>query len=441
MKLAVIGTGYVGLVAGTCFAETGNDVICVDVDQAKIDRLKQGVVPIYEPGLEEMLTRNSREGRLLFTTDLADAVRRSLIVFIAVGTPAGEDGSSDLSYVLKAAEQIGRAMDGYRIVVTKSTVPVGTSDKVREVLSRETRFEFNVVSNPEFLKEGAAIDDFMKPDRVIVGHDDVRVAELMKELYGPFTRTGAPILLMDNRSAEMSKYAANCMLAARISFMNEMANLCEVVGADVHAVRQGIGLDRRIGPTFLFPGIGYGGSCFPKDVKALIHTGEEHDYSVDLIKTVEQINERQKGVLVDKILGHFCPGQPIEAGMLEGRTFAVWGLSFKPKTDDMREAPSIVILNRLLELGASIRAYDPVAMEQARKMFGERIHFARTNYEALEEADGLLLLTEWNAFRNPDFPRILRLLKTPVIFDGRNQYSPEELRELGFTYFCIGRPA
>ncbi len=440
MKVAVIGTGYVGVVAGTCFAETGNDVICVDVDQAKIERLQKGEIPIYEPGLEEMVVRNNREGRLVFTTDLADAVRRSLIVFIAVGTPAGEDGSSDLRYVLTAAEEIARAMDGYRIIVNKSTVPVGTADRVREVVARHTRFEFNVVSNPEFLKEGAAIDDFMKPDRVIIGHDDVRVAELMKELYAPFTRTGAPILLMDNRSAEMSKYAANCMLASRISFMNEVANLCETVGADVHAVRQGIGLDRRIGPTFLFPGIGYGGSCFPKDVKALIRTGEEHGYSLDLIKTVEQVNENQKLVLVEKILRHFCPGRSAEPGVLDGRTFAVWGLSFKPRTDDMREAPSVVILERLLQLGAVIQAYDPVAVEAARRIFGDRVRFAKTNYAALDGADALLLLTEWNVFRNPDFPRILRTLKQPVIFDGRNQYNPDELTDLGFMYYCIGRP-
>ncbi|MFZ0430565.1 MAG: UDP-glucose/GDP-mannose dehydrogenase family protein [Acidobacteriota bacterium] len=440
MKVAVIGTGYVGVVAGTCFAETGNDVICVDVDQAKIERLQKGEIPIYEPGLEEMVVRNNREGRLVFTTDLADAVRRSLIVFIAVGTPAGEDGSSDLRYVLTAAEEIARAMDGYRIIVNKSTVPVGTADRVREVVARHTRFEFNVVSNPEFLKEGAAIDDFMKPDRVIIGHDDVRVAELMKELYAPFTRTGAPILLMDNRSAEMSKYAANCMLASRISFMNEVANLCETVGADVHAVRQGIGLDRRIGPTFLFPGIGYGGSCFPKDVKALIRTGEEHGYSLDLIKTVEQVNENQKLVLVEKILRHFCPGRSAEPGVLDDRTFAVWGLSFKPRTDDMREAPSVVILERLLQLGAVIQAYDPVAVEAARRIFGDRVRFAKTNYAALDGADALLLLTEWNVFRNPDFPRILRTLKQPVIFDGRNQYNPDELTDLGFMYYCIGRP-
>jgi UDPglucose 6-dehydrogenase len=440
MKLAMVGTGYVGLVAGTCFAETGNDVVCVDVDAERVARLQEGKVPIYEPGLEEMLTRNSREGRLSFTTDLAEAVRRSLIVFIAVGTPSDEDGSSDLRYVLEAAKGVAEAMDGYRIIVNKSTVPVGTADKVRDVVLRHTRHEFNVVSNPEFLKEGAAIEDFMKPDRVIIGHDDVRVAEIMKELYAPFTRTGAPILVMDNRSAEMTKYAANCMLATRISFMNEIANLCERVGADVHWVRQGIGLDRRIGPTFLFPGVGYGGSCFPKDVRALLQMARESGCELEVVAAVHRVNEKQKTRLIEKIVDHFAPNMEPSPGLLKGKVFAVWGLSFKPRTDDMREAPSVPVIERLLELGGEVQAYDPAAMEQARRIFGERIRYSPNNYAALEGADALVLLTEWNMFRNPDFPRMAKLMRQPVIFDGRNQYNPRELKDLGFTYYCIGRP-
>lgn len=437
MKLAMIGTGYVGLVAGTCFAETGNDVVCVDKDEEKIRGLQAGKIPIYEPGLEEMLSRNSREGRLRFTTDLAEAVQSSLIVFLAVGTPAGEDGSSDLSHVLAAAEAIARAMNGFKIIVNKSTVPVGTADLIRRRMAALTREEFNVVSNPEFLKEGAAVDDFMKPDRVIIGHDDIRVAELIKELYAPFTRTGAPILLMDNRSAEMTKYAANCMLASRISFMNEIANLCEAVGADVHWVRQGVGLDRRIGPTFLFPGIGYGGSCFPKDIKALLRIARDQGVPMDVVEAVERVNERQKLVLVEKILRHYRPaGEP----PLQGRHFAAWGLSFKPRTDDLRESPAVAVIQRVLELGATVCAYDPVAMDAARRVFGDRLKFATNNYEALEGADALLLLTEWNLFRNPDFHRMAGLMKSPVIFDGRNQYNPKEMQAMGFIYYGIGRP-
>ncbi len=437
MKLAIIGTGYVGLVAGTCFAETGNDVICVDSDENKIRSLEAGRIPIYEPGLDEMLTRNAREGRLRFTTDLAEAVRSSLIIFLAVGTPAGEDGSSDLSHVLAAAEATARAMNGFKIIVNKSTVPVGTADLIRRRMAALTQEEFNVVSNPEFLKEGAAVEDFMKPDRVIVGHDDIRVAELIKELYAPFTRTGAPILLMDNRSAEMTKYAANCMLASRISFMNEIANLCEVVGADVHWVRQGVGLDRRIGPTFLFPGIGYGGSCFPKDIKALLRMARDQGIPLDVVEAVERVNERQKTVLVEKILKHYQPeGEP----PLRGRHFAAWGLSFKPRTDDLRESPAIAVIQRVLELGATICAYDPAAMDAARRLLGDRVTMAANNYEALAGADALLLLTEWNVFRNPDFHRMAQLMRSPVIFDGRNQYNPREMRALGFTYYGIGRP-
>lgn len=441
MKVAVIGTGYVGLVAGTCFAETGNDVICVDVDEEKIARLQRGEVPIYEPGLKEFIQRNVEQGRLCFSQDTAEAVKNSLIIFIAVGTPPGEDGSSDLRYVLAAARDVARAMTEYRIIVNKSTVPVGTAEQVAKVIKEETNIEFDVVSNPEFLKEGAAIDDFMKPDRVVIGTSDARVAEIMKELYSPFTRTGAPILVMDNRSAEMTKYAANSMLASRISFMNEIANLCEVVGADIQNVRQGMGFDRRIGPTFLFSGVGYGGSCFPKDIKALIRLAEEVSYPLKLIKAVEEVNESQKQVLVEKVLRFYAPGTPEDTidQVLRGKVLAIWGLSFKPQTDDMREAPSLVIIDRLLKLGAEIQVYDPEATGEVKKIFGDRIRYCRSNYDALEGAEGLLLVTEWNVFRNPDFLRMKKLLKNPVIFDGRNQYNPGELRELGFTYFGIGR--
>lgn len=445
MKVAIIGTGYVGLVAGTCFAETGNDVICVDIDEKKIQALAEGKVPIYEPGLEELIQRNQEEGRLRFTTDLAKAVEESLIIFLAVGTPAGEDGSSDLRYVLEAAEQVGRAMKGYKIVVNKSTVPVGTAEKVSQVLAAQTSHQFDVVSNPEFLKEGAAIDDFMKPDRVVIGTSDVRVAEIMKELYAPFTRTGAPILVMDTRSSEMTKYAANAMLASRISFMNEVANLCDAVGADVQWVRQGVGLDRRIGPSFLFPGVGYGGSCFPKDIKALIALGQDYSQPLKLIRAIEEVNEEQKLLLVRKIIEHYVPQTKLTGtsmnGLLADRTIAVWGLSFKPQTDDLREAPSLKIVPRLMELGARIQVYDPEAMEQARLVFQNGVEFFRTNYEALQGADALVLITEWNLFRNPDFQRIKSLLKHPVIFDGRNQYNPREMREMGFTYYGIGRGA
>jgi UDPglucose 6-dehydrogenase len=420
----------------------GNDVVCVDVDEKKLSALREGRIPIYEPGLEEMVKRNLEENRLNFTLDLKDAVEQSLIIFLAVGTPPGEDGSSDLRYVMGCAQEVALAMNGYKVIVLKSTVPVGTADKVRGLVAGRTKHEFNVVSNPEFLKEGAAVEDFMKPDRVVIGHDDVRVAEIMKELYAPFTRTGAPVLVMDNRSAEMTKYAANCMLASRISFMNEIANLCERIGSDVHLVRQGIGLDRRVGPTFLFPGVGYGGSCFPKDIKALIRLAREINCPLKLIEAVEEVNERQKSILASKILQYYAPEADPQTRerVLEGRLFAVWGLSFKPRTDDMREAPSLVVIRRLLELGARVRAYDPEAMEEARKHLGNSIEYAKNNYGALEGADALVLVTEWNVFRNPDFERVARLLKTPVIFDGRNQYNPKELADLGFSYSAIGRP-
>ena len=463
MRICVVGTGYGGLVAGTCFAETGNDVICVDIDEKKIAGLEKGELPIYEPGLGEVMRRNLEAKRLTFTTDLERAVKNSLIIFIAVGTPANGDGSSDLSSVMEVTRGVARAMDGYRIIVNKSTVPVGTADRVRQELSARTRFQFDVVSNPEFLKQGTAVEDFMKPDRVIIGTDDVRVAEIMKELYAPFTRKGPRFLVMDTRSAEVTKYAANAILASRISFMNEIANLCEHIGADVQCVRQGIGLDRRIGTSFLFPGVGYGGSCFPKDIKALIDVAKECNYPLKLIEAVEKVNETQKYVLVDKILRFYSselaerPGELVafEEGPqisnsgegkarsrqspIQGKTFAVWGLSFKPQTDDMREAPSRVIINELLKLGAKIQAYDPEAMTEARKIYGERIRYAQTNYEALENADALILVTEWNAFRNPDCQRMHSLLKSPVIFDGRNQYNPQEMKELGFVYFGIGR--
>jgi UDPglucose 6-dehydrogenase len=432
MKLCVIGTGYVGLVAGTCFAEGGNDVVCVDNAAAKIEALRSGVVPIYEPGLEELIRRNVAEGRLTFTTDTADAVRRSLVCFIAVGTPPGENGSADLSAVLTVARDIGRFMDGYRVVVAKSTVPVGSAARIRDAVASATKHEFDVVSNPEFLKEGAAIDDFMKPDRVVLGGTSARALECMRELYEPFVRTGNPIITMDNASAEMTKYAANALLATRISFMNEIANLCERVGADVDNVRRGIGYDRRIGHHFLFPGVGYGGSCFPKDVKAVIQTAHEQGMDFPLLNAVEEVNEAQKHRLVDKVRERFGKD-------LKGRRLAVWGLAFKPRTDDMREAPSLTIVEGLLRLGATVAVHDPEAMNEARKFFGDRVSYHRMNYDALKDADALLIVTEWNEFRRPDFARMKALLRQPIILDGRNLYDPEIMREQGFTYVPIGR--
>jgi UDPglucose 6-dehydrogenase len=441
MKICIIGTGYVGLVAGTCFAESGNDVICVDVDEAKIEGLKQGIIPIYEPGLKELVIRNFAEGRLSFTTDLPAAVKASLINFIAVGTPPGEDGSADLQYVLDVAKVIGRNMESFKILVDKSTVPVGTADKVRAAVKEELEkrgrdMEFDVVSNPEFMKEGAAIDDFMKPDRVVIGTDNVRTGEIMKELYSPFMRKTNRLIIMDIRSAEMTKYAANAMLATKISFMNQIANLCDRMGADVSAVREGIGSDSRIGYDFLFPGVGYGGSCFPKDVKALVKTAEENNYDFMLLKAVEAVNERQKLVLTDKIIN--CLGD-CSTQSLKGKTIAIWGLSFKPRTDDMREAPSVVIINRLLELGAKVAAHDPEAIKEARKIFGDRITYSNNQYEILKGADALAIVTEWNEYRTPDFERIKTLLNRPLIFDGRNLYEPSRIRETGFEYLPIGR--
>lgn len=441
MKIAVIGSGYVGLVAGACFAESGNSVICVDIDEAKIEGLKQGIIPIYEPGLKEMVLRNSAEGRLSFTTDIEMAVQSSLVNFIAVGTPPGEDGSADLKYVLGVARSIGRSMKGFKVIVDKSTVPVGTADKVREAIqeeldARNAAIEFDVVSNPEFLKEGAAIDDFMKPDRVVIGTDNVRTAEIMKELYEPFMRKNNRLIVMDIRSAEMTKYAANAMLATRISFMNQIANLCERMGADVAAVRDGIGSDSRIGYDFLFPGPGYGGSCFPKDVKALIKTAEESGYDFLLLKAVEEVNERQKEVLsakVIKVLGDSS------STPLAGRTVACWGLSFKPRTDDMREAPSLTIIEKLLAAGAKVRAHDPEALKEAGKFFGDRIEYSHNQYEILQNADALVIITDWNEYRTPDFERILTELKSPLVIDGRNLYKPARMKSAGFNYIPLGR--
>lgn len=441
MKISVIGTGYVGLVTGTCLAESGNDVICMDIDAAKIELLNSGTVPIYEPGLEELIMRNVSHGRLSFTSRMETAVRNSDVVFIAVGTPPGEDGSADLKYVLDAAGRIGSFMNGYKVVVNKSTVPVGTGDRVRAAIARRTRRRFDVVSNPEFLKEGAAIEDFMKPDRIVIGADSPKAAAVMQELYGPFVRTGKPILVMDIRSAEMTKYASNAMLATKISFINEMALICAGLGADIDSVRKGMGYDRRIGFDFLFPGVGYGGSCFPKDVKALVRTADEYGVDARVLRSVEAVNERQKKLVCEMILSHFSDGKKTKSAQkpLAGRTIALWGLSFKPRTDDMREAPSIVIINNLLRAGAAVNAHDPVAESEARKIFKRRITLMDDGYEALQGADALAVVTEWNEFRTPDFRKIKKLMKKPVIFDGRNIYNQEELRKSGFTYYGIGR--
>lgn len=432
MKVAVVGTGYVGLVVGACLAETGNDVVCADVDEAKIAGLRENRLPIYEPGLEPLVVRNGRDGRLRFTTDVAGAVRASEIVFIAVGTPPDEDGSADLQHVLAVARTIGQNLDGPTIVITKSTVPVGTAGRVRAEIARHTTVPFHVCSNPEFLKEGAAVEDFMKPDRVVVGVDSEEAARVLEELYAPFVRTGNPLLFMDVASAEMTKYAANAMLATRISFMNQIAALCERLGADVSLVRRGIGSDRRIGPAFLFPGPGYGGSCFPKDVRALMRSGEEQGVSLDILKAVEAANERQKRVLFDKLSRHL-------EGRLRGRTVAVWGLAFKAETDDVRESPALVLVEGLLEAGAAVRVHDPAALDSARRLLGDRVSYARHAYDPLEGADALAVVTEWLEYRNPDFDRIKRLLARPLIVDGRNLYDPEKLGRLGFTYDSIGR--
>lgn len=431
MNICMLGVGYVGLVTGTCLAESGNDVICVDIDDKKIAMLKKGKVPIYEPGLEPLIKRNVKEKRLTFTTDLVKGVQSSTVICIAVGTPPRRDGSSDLSQVLAVARAIGRAINGYKIIVTKSTVPVGTAQKVKAIIARETDHPFGIASNPEFLKEGAAVEDFMKPDRIILGTDDPEVAEVIKELYDPFVRTGNPMITMSIRSAEMTKYAANAMLATRISFMNELANLCETAGADINSVRAGVGSDPRIGSSFLFPGVGYGGSCFPKDVQAIIKTAEEHNHKLRILPAVEETNKKQKELLAKKIIKRFKKN-------LKGKTIAVWGLSFKPNTDDMREAPSITIINALLKRGAKIKAYDPVAIESARALLGNSITYSKDNYAILKGADALALITEWNEFRRPNFEKMFKLMRSPIIFDGRNIYSPRKIREMGFEYHGIG---
>ncbi len=433
MKICVVGTGYVGLVVGACFAETGNDVLCADVDGRKIAGLKENRLPIYEPGLEPLVVRNQRDGRLEFTTDVAGSIEAADVILIAVGTPPDEDGSADLQHVLAVARTIGQHMNRPKVIATKSTVPVGTAELVRAEIAKHTKTEFHVCSNPEFLKEGAAVDDFMKPDRVIVGVDHPEARRVFEELYGPFVRTGNPLVFMDIPSAEMTKYAANAMLATRITFMNQIAELCEAVGADVQLVRKGIGSDHRIGSAFLFPGPGYGGSCFPKDVKALVKTADGKRVSLDVLKAVEAGNERQKRLLFEKLSRHF-------EGKLKGRTIAVWGLAFKAETDDVRESPALVLIEALLVAGATVRAHDPAAIETARQQLGDRVIYATSAYDALAGADALAIVTEWREYRNPDFARVKQSLSRPLIVDGRNLYEGSRLAELGFTYDCIGRP-
>ncbi len=436
MKIAVVGTGYVGLVTGTCLAEVGTDVTCIDIDEKKIEGLKNGVMPIYEPGLEPMVTRNYKKGKLHFSTDITSAIEGADVAFIAVGTPPGEDGSADLQYVLKVASQIGANMNSYGVVVTKSTVPVGTAEKVRAAVQakldeRGVDINFDIASNPEFLKEGAAIDDFMKPDRIVVGVDTAKAEETMGKLYKPFIMNGHPLIFMDIPSAEMTKYAANSMLATRISFMNDIANLCEIMGADVNAVRRGIGSDPRIGSRFIYAGIGYGGSCFPKDVKALIETGKQNNYRMRILEAVEDVNESQKSVLFNKLTSSLGTD-------LRGKTFAMWGLSFKPNTDDMREAPSLVLIDKINAAGGKVVAYDPVAMPETKHMIGDIITYVDEPYQALDGADALLLVTEWSEFKLPDFDEVTKRLKNKLIFDGRNIYDRKEMAELGYEYYCIG---
>nr|WP_298793918.1 UDP-glucose/GDP-mannose dehydrogenase family protein [uncultured Allomuricauda sp.] len=437
MNITVVGTGYVGLVTGTCFAETGINVVCVDIDEKKIEKLRNGEVPIYEPGLDVILERNIDKGRISFTTNLKKGIKDSDAVFIAVGTPPDEDGSADLKYVLGVAREIGQHMEDYKVVITKSTVPVGTSYKVKaaveeELSNRNVRIPFDVASNPEFLKEGSAVDDFLKPDRIVVGIESKRAEKVMRKLYKPFLMNGHPLLFMDIFSSEMTKYAANSMLATKISFMNDIANLCELVGANVDLVRKGIGSDTRIGNKFIYPGTGYGGSCFPKDVQALVRTADEYGHSLEVLKAVESVNYRQKSVLVEKIKAHFGEN-------LKGKQFGLWGLSFKPKTDDMREAPSLVIIEQLKALGANVRAYDPVAMEETKRILGDKIEYAKDEYDAIIEADALIVVTEWSEFRMPNFRILEKLMNEKLVFDGRNIYDPEEMGELGFTYYSIGR--
>jgi UDPglucose 6-dehydrogenase len=436
MKVAVIGTGYVGLVTGTCFSEVGVDVTCVDIDQKKIENLNKGILPIYEPGLEEMVLKNSEKKRLHFSTSLKDSIQGAEVVFIAVGTPPDEDGSADLKYVLGVAASIGEHMTNPLVIVTKSTVPVGTSIKVKKAVQdaldkRSAKVDFYVASNPEFLKEGAAIEDFMKPDRIVVGTDRAEAEEIMRKLYKPFLMNGHPIIFMDIPSAEMTKYAANAMLATKISFMNDVANLCEIMGADVNMVRKGIGSDGRIGHKFIYPGVGYGGSCFPKDVKALIKTAKENKYTMRILNAVEEVNDAQKEVLFNKVRTHYNND-------LKGKTFALWGLSFKPKTDDMREAPSLVIIEKLLKAGASVVAYDPVAMHEAQRILGDTISYCTDMYDTLNKADALLVVTEWPEFRVPDFDEVNKRLNKKILFDGRNIFDAGDMKKLGYDYYCIG---
>ncbi len=432
MKICVIGTGYVGLVVGTCLAEMGNNVICVDNDLRKLAKLEEGIVPIYEPGLEELMKANIAEGRLSFTSDLVMAVQKSLVCFIAVGTPQSEDGSADLHYVEGVAEEIGKAINNYKVIVDKSTVPVGTADRVTEIIKKYTTHDFDVISNPEFLKQGAAVDDFLKPDRVVIGSNSQKATEIMQELYAPFLRTGNPVIIMDVKSAEMTKYAANSFLAVKISYANEIANICEAVGADAEMVRIGMCSDKRIGSQFLFPGLGYGGSCFPKDVKALLKTAVDYNCGHRLLEAADEVNKEQRVIFINKILRKY-------GADLSGKTFAVWGLTFKPKTNDMRMAPAITIINALLELGAKVKAYDPKGFEQAEMIWGDKIVYAANSYDAVKDADCLLLLTEWNEFRRPDFDKIKTLMKSPVVFDGRNLYDPKRMRQRGFEYRCVGK--
>jgi UDPglucose 6-dehydrogenase len=432
MNIAVVGTGYVGLVSGICFAESGNEVVCVDIDRDRVDQLNAGKVPIYEPGLEELVRRNLKEKRVTFTTDLISAISQSMVSFIAVGTPMSANGAADLSGVLKAAEAIARAVTGYHIIAIKSTVPVGTNDKVREIVERTVSHRIDVCSVPEFLKEGSAIEDFMRPDRVVIGSTSEQATTILREVHAPFLRTDNPLLVMHPRSAELTKYASNAMLAIRISFINQMANLCEAVGAEINDVRRGMGSDRRIGTQFLFPGVGYGGSCFPKDVQALIQSAAVQNLDFSLLKATDAVNDQQKRMLVDRVKQHF-------GGDIAGRTLAIWGLAFKPRTDDMREAPSLVVIEELLAAGAQVQAHDPEALGSARRVFGDRISYFETNYDALPGADALIILTEWNEFRHPNFHRIKGALKQAVIFDGRNLYDPALMRALDFRYYSIGR--
>ncbi|MGA3245558.1 MAG: UDP-glucose/GDP-mannose dehydrogenase family protein [Bacteroidota bacterium] len=432
MNVSVIGTGYVGLVQGACFADTGNNVICMDIDEKKINSLKKGTIPIYEPGLEEVVRKNAQEGRLVFTTSIKTAVQKSDIIFLCLPTPPTENGSADLTHVLSVAKQIGEFANSEKIVVSKSTVPVGTVDKIRQLLKKKAKYPMEVVSNPEFLKEGSALQDSLKPDRVVIGTRSKKVGAVLQELYEPFVRTGNPILVMDERSSEMTKYAANAFLATKISFMNELANLCEDVGADIDSIRKGIGSDPRIGKQFLFPGVGYGGSCFPKDVKALVKTAELYDRELTILRSVDNVNEAQKSVLLRKLKKHY-------KDQLKGKTIVLWGLSFKPQTDDIREAPSLVMIRELLNLGAKVRAHDPIANNVVEPLFKGKVDFFESSYDALRDADALLVVTEWNEFRRPDFSKMKKLMKKPVILDGRNIYDPKEMKDKGFIYYSIGR--